>query len=127
MAKAAKKTKKVKEVVEQPTLELQPIGINQIKYSECEWCFQFDEDKPQVFAWTDDNTDSTEDPKVIFTITNVKDSYITFKHADTGKNFKLFARQLSDEGKALREKQRELFAEQVKLQNEQNDSEDKEA
>ena len=130
MAKAAKKTKKVKEVVEQPTLELTPlseIGINQIKYSECEWCFQFDEDKPQVFAWTDDNNDSTEDPKVIFTITNVKDSYITFKHADTGKNFKLFARQLSDEGKALREKQRELFAEQIKLQNEENESTNKEA
>jgi hypothetical protein len=38
MAKAAKKTKKVKEVVEQPTLELTPlseVGINQIKYSEC--------------------------------------------------------------------------------------------
>jgi hypothetical protein len=130
MAKAAKKTKKVKEVVEQPTLELTPlseVGINQIKYSECEWCFQFDEDKPQVFAWTDDNSDNTEDPKVIFTITNVKDSYITFTNSETGKNFRLFARQLSNEGKALREKQREMFEEQIKLQNEQNGSKNKEA
>jgi hypothetical protein len=130
MAKAAKKTKKVKEVVEQPTLELTPlseVGINQIKYSECEWCFQFDEDKPQVFAWTDDNSDNTEDPKVIFTITNVKDSYITFTNSETGKNFRLFARELSNEGKALREKQREMFEQQIKLQNEQNESENKEA
>jgi hypothetical protein len=39
----------------------------------------------------------------------------------------LFARQLSNEGKALREKQRQMFEEQIKLQNEQNESTNKEA
>ena len=131
MAKAAKKTKKVKEEVEQPILEvtdaLGEIKLKQEKYSECEWCFQFDDDKAQVFAWTDDNTDTTEDPKVIFTITNVKDSYITFTNSETGKNFKLFARELSDEGKALREKQRLAFEQQTQTTNLENESTNKEA
>ncbi len=63
MAKA-KKTKKEEVVeIENPTIQL-----NQKKYEECEWCFQFDEDEPQVFAWTDDDLNKSEDPKVIFTI-----------------------------------------------------------
>jgi hypothetical protein len=110
MAKA-KKTKKAEEVkVEEVSQQLEPIGqitLNQEKYEECEWCFQFDEDEPQVFAWTDDELNKDEDPKVIFTITNVKDSYITFQNGKTGKIFKIFARELSSEGKELREKQRE--------------------
>ena len=123
MAKA-KKTKKVEEVkVEEVSQQLEPIGqiaLNQEKYEECEWCFQFDEDEPQVFAWTDDELNKDEDPKVIFTITNVKDSYITFQNGKTGKIFKIFAREISSEGKELREKQREA------IKNLQNASEDKE-
>ena len=116
MAKA-KKTKKEEVVeIENPTIQL-----NQKKYEECEWCFQFDEDEPQVFAWTDDDLNNSEDPKVIFTITNVENSYITFQNGKTGKLFKLFARELTEEGKQLREKQRELF----KTTN--NESENKEA
>jgi len=112
MAKA-KKTKKVEEVkVEEVSQQLEPIGqiaLNQEKYEECEWCFQFDEDEPQVFAWTDDELNRDEDPKVIFTITNVKDSYITFQNGKTGKIFKIFARELTNEGKDMREKQREAI------------------
>ena len=123
MAKA-KKTKKIEEVkVEEVSQQLEPIGqitLNQEKYEECEWCFQFDEDEPQVFAWTDDELNKDEDPKVIFTITNVKDSYITFQNGKTGKIFKIFAREISSEGKELREKQREA------IKNLQNASEDKE-
>ncbi len=119
-----KKTKKVEEVkVEEVSQQLEPIGqitLNQEKYEECEWCFQFDEDEPQVFAWTDDELNKDEDPKVIFTITNVKDSYITFQNGKTGKIFKIFAREISSEGKELREKQREA------IKNLQNGSEDKE-
>ena len=48
-----------------------------------------------------------EEPKVIFTITNTENSYITFTHKN-GKNFKLFARELSDMGRELRAKQIEL-------------------
>jgi FPC/CPF motif-containing protein YcgG len=99
MAKT-KKTKK-EEVVEFKSPE---VTLRQKKYEECEWCFQFDEDEPQVFAWTDDESDNNEDPKVIFTITNVENSYITFQ-----------------EGKSLRQKQKEAF------KNYNNESENKEA
>jgi len=116
MAKA-KKTKK-EEVVE---IENPIIQLNQKKYEECEWCFQFDEDEPQVFAWTDDDLNKSEEPKVIFTITNVENSYITFQNGKTGKLFKLFARELSEEGRELRQKQKYAF------KNINNDSEDKEA
>ena len=112
MAKA-KKTKKVEEVkIEDQSELLQELGeinLAQEKYDECEWCFQFDGDEPQVFAWTDDELNRDEDPKVIFTITNVKDSYITFQNSKTGKLFKLFARELSSEGRELRQKQREAL------------------
>jgi hypothetical protein len=123
MAKA-KKTKKENVTIEEQSEQLQPIGniaLSQKKYEECEWCFQFDEDEPQVFAWTDDDLNKSEDPKVIFTITNVENSYITFQNGTTGKLFRLFARELSEEGKALREKQKEAF------KNINNDSENKEA
>jgi len=120
-----KKTKKVEEVkIEDQSEQLQQLGnitLSQKKHEECEWCFQFDEDEPQIFAWTDNEMDKNEDPKVIFTITNMENSYITFQNSKTGKLFKLFARELTDEGKQLREKQRDLF----KTTN--NGSEDKEA
>jgi hypothetical protein len=103
MAKS-KKTKKIAEVLE-------PIGEIKMtpseKLEQCEWCFQFDGDEPQIFAWTGENDSKDEEPKVMFTITNTKDSYITFTHKN-GKSFKLFARELTDEGKQLRNKQIEL-------------------
>jgi hypothetical protein len=117
MAKT-KKTKKIAEVLE-------PIGEVTLRQSEkleqCEWCFQFDGDEPQIFAWTGENDSKDEEPKVMFTITNTKDSYINFTHKN-GKSFKLFARELTDEGKQLRAKQIELTK-----QNLENGSENKEA
>lgn len=118
MAKATK-TKK-EEVIENVQMENPIIQLNQKKYEECEWCFQFDEDEPQVFAWTDDDLNKSEDPKVIFTITNVENSYITFQNGKTGKLFKLFARELTEEGRELRQKQKEAF------KNNTNESENKE-
>jgi hypothetical protein len=123
MAKA-KQTKKEKVTIEDQSEQLQTIGditLSQKKYEECEWCFQFDEDEPQVFAWTDDDLNKSEDPKVIFTITNVENSYITFQNGKTGKLFRLFARELSEEGKTLRQKQKDAF------KNITNDSENKKA
>ncbi len=116
MAKS-KKTKKEKVLQFNET----NVSISQKKYEECEWCFQFDEDEPQVFAWTDDESDNNEDPKVIFTITNVENSFITFQNGKSGKLFKLFARELTEEGKSLRQKQKEAF------KNYNNESENKEA
>ena len=124
MAKTKKTTKKQKEeeieqIVEIPTTDV-PL-IEQKIIEDCEWCFQFDEDEPQIFAWTDSNLPSDENPKVVFSITNLENSYITFQNSKTGKLFKLFARELTEEGKQLREKQRESFKQL------QNGSENKEA
>jgi hypothetical protein len=121
MAKS-KKTKKVEEVVGNTQLEpIGQIGITQEKLEHCEWCFQFDEDEPQIFAWTGEDMNVDEEPKVIFTVSNTKDSYITFTHKN-GKSFKLFARQLSAAGIELRNQQ--IQSTKNKLENE---SENKEA
>ena len=65
-----------------------------------------------------------EDPKVIFTITNLEDSYISFTHGKTGKSFKIFVREMTEDGKKLRDNQRlQLIAQQ----NLENGSENKEA
>jgi len=122
MAKAKKTKKEVK--IEDQSEQLQSIDdivLSQKKYEDCEWCFQFDEDEPQVFAWTDDDLNKSEDPKVIFTITNVENSYITFQNGKTGKLFKLFARELTEEGRELRQKQKEA------VKNITNESKNKEA
>ena len=96
MAKA-KKTKEEK---------LEPIGEVKMtpseKLEQCEWVFQFDGDEPQIFAWTGEDM-TNEEPTVTFTISNTKDAYISFTSKQNGKRFKLFARELSDEGKKLRE------------------------
>jgi hypothetical protein len=119
------KNKKVKkqEVVE--TQPLESLGeINLIgpeKLEHCEWCFQFDEDEPQIFAWTGEDDGKDEEPKVMFSITNTKQSYIAFTHK-SGKSFKLFARELTDEGKQLRAKQIKLT--KANLQNESTNKED---
>jgi hypothetical protein len=85
---------------------LEPIGELKMappeKLEQCEWVFQFDEDEPQIFAWTNEDM-ANEDPTVTFTIGNTKDAYISFKSKQSGKMFKLFARELTDEGIKLRE------------------------
>jgi hypothetical protein len=81
------------------------------KYEECEWCFQFDNNEPQVFAWTDENMGDDE-PQVQFTISNNEHSNITFTHKD-GNVFKIFAREMTEEGKERQQKEK-LFTHESK-------------
>ena len=71
-----KKTKKTKieeiaqdvafEPINETTANLQPsLDIVQKRYADCEWCFQFDEDVPQIFAWTDPELNRDENPNTI--------------------------------------------------------------
>ena len=90
-------------VEEMKEMEVESVTLSQEKFEHCEWCYQFDDEEPQIFAWTDDTIDSTEEPKVSFTIGNQKEAYITFS-APNGRTFKLFPRELSEGGKELREK-----------------------
>jgi hypothetical protein len=84
---------------------IKPIGfINGKKYEECEWCFQFDDNEPQVFAWTNADMENQE-PQVQFTISNNEHSNITFKHTD-GRVFKIFAREMTEKGRELQQKEK---------------------
>jgi hypothetical protein len=97
-----KETKSDEVMIELQSNSFETLTIPQEKFEECEWCFQFDEDEPQVFAWTDETINSDEEPKINFTITNIKDAYISFSSAG-GKLFKLFPRELTEAGKQMRE------------------------
>ena len=94
------KTKKTQEENLEPIGEVKMSPVE--KLEQCEWVFQFDGDEPQIFAWTGEDM-TNEEPTVTFTISNTKDAYISFTSKQNGKRFKLFARELSDEGKKLRE------------------------
>jgi hypothetical protein len=64
---------------------------NTIQYfSPCEWVVQFDNDEPVVFTEADENSTNKE---VIITLGNDSNSYIKFTDPNTGKFFKLFARE----------------------------------
>ena len=72
------KSKKTKEELVDNT-PLETIGELKLrepkKLENCEWCFQFDEDEPQIFAWTNEDM-KDEDPTVTFTIGNKAEAYI---------------------------------------------------
>lgn len=93
---------------DEKVLELKPtfpVGfINGKKYEECEWCFQFDDDEPHVFAWTNEDMENQE-PQVQFTISNNENSNITFTHPN-GRVFKIFAREMTDTGREMQQKQK---------------------
>ena len=94
---------------EQNSLNILP----QRKYEECEWCFQFDEDEPQVFAWTNEGMEN-EEPQIQFTITNAEHANISFTHKN-GKSFKIFAREMTEEGRDMQQKQT-LFTNESKTE-----------
>ena len=97
------------------------IGINQKRLEQCEWCFQFDEDEPKVFAWTNEDMED-EEPTVTFTIGNTESAYISF--TKDGQTFKLFARPLSEEGIKLREFQsKEMLGLKKDIENESTNKE----
>jgi hypothetical protein len=59
---------------------------------DCEWCFQFDDNDPIVFA-TALKKDFTTIPKISFTLTNRTDSTMTFFDEKSGKKLKLYSRE----------------------------------
>ena len=91
------------------------------KMEQCEWCFQFDEDEPKVFAWTSEDM-KDEEPTVTFTIGNTEGAYVSFAKDD--KTFKLFARPLTEEGIKLREFQsNEMLGLKKDIENESTNKE----
>jgi hypothetical protein len=108
---------------------LEPIGELKLapseKFEQCEWVFQFDEDEPQIFAWTGEDVSKNEDPTVTLTIGNTKNAYISFKNKISEKVFKIFARELTEEGKLLRDAENnQLELSKSNLENESENTKD---
>jgi hypothetical protein len=69
------------------------------KFYDAEWCFQFFENEPIVFAWSNGQEPAGD---LVLSISPDHNSNIVF--SNMGMTFRLFARPISDETKILREK-----------------------
>lgn len=67
--------------------------IDVIEYKEAEWVFQFDNDEPVVFAWSNDGEKPGE---VKITLKSDSKSTITFVSPDGTKALRLYCREMSD-------------------------------
>lgn len=85
--------------------ELEPIestGIEEPKeFQQAEWCFQFFDNEPVVFAWSQSETDPGT---LVLEIKPTENSGLTF--VKDGMTFKLFAREMTEEGLKMREEQK---------------------
>jgi hypothetical protein len=69
------------------------------KIEDVEWCFQFFNNEPIVFAWSEVNTEPTP---LIFQIEPVEGKGLTFQQ--NGMEFKIFPRPITKETQLEREK-----------------------
>ena len=84
-------------------LEGTPAAIAEIKnFKDAEWVFQFDDEKPVVFAWSDD---SEEPGDVTITLKPNEKSRITFTNINGTKVMSLYSRPITGETVKIRESQ----------------------
>lgn len=74
---------------------------------QAEWCFQFFDNEPVVFGWTNDDTTSSN---LVIELRPTMEDALTF--SQNGMMFRIFPREMSDESKRLREEQRQQNASQ---------------
>ena len=67
---------------------------------QAEWCFQFFDNEPVVFAYSKSETDSSN---LVIELRPVSDDILTF--TQNGMSFKIFPREMSEESKQLRDQQ----------------------
>jgi hypothetical protein len=78
------------------------IVVTKKYYDDCEWCFQFNDGEPTIFAFTNPPQSKNE---LTFTIDNSDQSAMIFTNKDG--QFKIFAREITEETKLKRE---EIYA-----------------
>jgi hypothetical protein len=78
-------------------------------FNQTEWCYQFFDNEPFVFGW--DMQEDSSWPLVI-ELKPQSDNVLTF--SQNGMAFKIFPREMSEETKKLREKQKQENASQNK-------------
>lgn len=71
-------------------LNIEPLKTEVVEYDSAEWCFQFDEDQPVVFGWTQEG--STGPGELTIQIKPNSHSNILFVSEDRSKHFKIFTR-----------------------------------
>ena len=67
---------------------------------QAEWCFQFDENDPTVFAWS---TKDSEPGDFSILIPAVDGTAATFRCPETGKTFKITVRPMSESTRQRRD------------------------
>ena len=65
------------------------------EYKQAEWVFQFDDDEPIVFAWT--NGEGDEPAEVNINLKANSQSSIFFASPDLQKRMRIFCREMSDQ------------------------------
>jgi len=92
------------EKLEQTEGTLEQIGELKLQspkeFQQAEWCFQFFDSEPVVFAWSQSET---EPGTLVLEVKPTENSGLTF--VKDGMEFKLFARELTEVGKQMREEQ----------------------
>ena len=79
----------------------------QQQIQQAEWCFQFFDNEPVVFAYSKSDSESSN---LVIELRPVSDDVLTF--TQNGMSFKIFPREMSEESKRLREEQRQQNANQ---------------
>jgi hypothetical protein len=69
------------------------------EYSQAEWVFQFDDEEPEVFAWS---TNSEEAGTLSFILSANSSSSMTFVSPHTGKKLNVYSRPMSEETRRKR-------------------------
>ena len=72
----------------------------QKEIQQAEWCFQFFDNEPVVFAYSKSDSDSSN---LVIELRPVSDDVLTF--TQNGMSFKIFPREMSEESKQLRDQQ----------------------
>jgi len=84
-------------------LEGTPAAIAEIKhFKDAEWVFQFDDEAPVVFAWSDS---SGEPGDITITLKPNEKSRITFTSINGTKIMSLYSRPITEETRKIRESQ----------------------
>jgi hypothetical protein len=73
----------------------------QARLGQAEWCFQFDDGEPVIFAWSREEGDVGD---FVLNVPAIAGTAATFKCPSTGKTFSIVVREMSEETKVDRDK-----------------------
>lgn len=94
------------------------IGIESKPIKDAEWCFQFFDNEPVVFAWN--KLENEQSVPFILELKPVEGQGVTFSSA--GMVFKIFPREITEETKIQRQLEKE---QEAKVQQDLKSSENK--